>query len=117
MRGMSPTVSFILLIALMAISTTLLYYWVVGQGTAPAVSQAKATIQVDKYNSTVLRITNIGVTNTSSLSALGTTAGDCTFPAAIVLRPGVTYSCTLPAAASGEVRVWADGVNTATVYL
>jgi len=117
MRGLSPTVSFILLIAIAIASTTLLYYWVVGQGTAPNTSQAKVSIQTDVYNSTVLKITNIGVTNTSSLTAMGTTAGNCTFPAATVLMPGVTYACTLAAPVTGEVRIWADGVNTATVHL
>ena len=117
MRGLSPTVSFILLIAIVTASTVLLYYWVVGQGTAPTTSQAKVSVQLDAYNSTVLKITNIDVTNTSSLTAMGTTAGDCTFPTATVLMPGVTYNCSLAAPTSGEVRVWADGVNTATVYV
>ena len=117
MRGISATLSFILLVAIAVVSTLLLYFWVAGEGYAPAVAAAKATIQVYPYNSTVLKVANIGVTNTTALNSLSTTAGDCTFPAATVLVPGVTYNCTLPSPASGELRIWADGVKATSVYL
>ncbi len=117
MRGLSATLSFILLVAITIASTVLLYFWLVAQGASPVTANPKVSIQVNVYNSTVLKVVNIGVTNTSSLSSLNTTAGGCTFPAATVLMPGITYNCTLPSAASGEVRVWAHGVRAATVYV
>lgn len=117
MRGISPVISFVLLIAIVMISMGALYFWVVGSGSAPAVSQVDTTVQVHKYNTTMLKVTNIGVVNTSAYDSLNTTEGDCDFASSTVLIPGVMYNCSLAAPASGEVRVWADGVNPTSVYL
>ncbi|MCK4326952.1 MAG: hypothetical protein KAW41_00570 [Candidatus Diapherotrites archaeon] len=117
MRGISPAIAFVLILAIALLSTLAIYYWVVGQATSPAMTESSTDIQVHNYNSTLLKITNIGVVNTTSLSAMSTSAGDCTFSGPTVLMPGVTYPCSLAAPASGEIRVWAIGVNSATIYL
>ena len=116
-RGISPVVSYVLVIAIAIVGSAALYYWVAGVGGAPTLAQPKTDIQVFAYNSTVLRVTNIGVTNTSELPSMNTTAGDCEFASATVLMPGVTYSCTLAAPASGTIQVWAPGVNAASAFI
>lgn len=117
MRGVSPVVSYVLLIAITIVGAAALYYWVAGAGTAPALTPSKTDIQVWAYDNSTLRVTNIGVTNTSELPGMNTTAGNCEFASATALMPGVTYSCTLADAASGDVQVWAEGVNAASVRI
>ena len=117
MRGLSAIITYVMLIALVIISSVVIYYWLIGTVNAPSVTPVKTDIQVHKYNSSMLKITNIGVTNTSSLSLMNTTAGDCSFTPATILMPGVTNNCSLAAPASGEVRVWAEGVNPSSIYL
>ncbi|MFC2175080.1 hypothetical protein ACFLQ2_04435 [archaeon] len=118
MRGISPVVAFIMLVAIGLLATLAIYYWLIGEtAAAPSLPHSNVDIQVHAYNSSRLRITNIGAVNTTEFSAMETTAGDCTFDSATVLIPGVTHSCSLAAATTGEVRVWASGVNSASIYL
>ncbi len=117
MRGISPLISFVLLVAITIISTGALYFWAGGLAVTPAVTETQTSIQVHVYNSTVLKITNIGVTNTTLLALMETSAGDCDFDPATILLPGVTYNCTLATASSGDISVWADGVTTSSVYI
>ena len=117
MRGISPVIAFVMILAISLLATLVIYYWVIGQATSPSEPYSNTDIQVHKYNSTMLKVTNIGVVNTTSLANMETSAGDCTFSASTVLMPGVTYNCTLGAAGSGETSVWAAGINPASVYL
>jgi hypothetical protein len=107
----------VLLVAIGIVSTGAIYYWLVGSITPPETTPTMTNIQVHKFNSTMLKITNTGVSDTGELAEMSTTGGDCTFAAPVVLEQGVTYSCTLAAPVTGETRVWAEGVNTAVVYL
>ena len=118
MRGISPVVAFVLVLAIALMATLALYYWVLGSTGEPASEvYSNSDIQVHAYNSTRLLITNIGVVNTTRLVRMSTSHGNCVFDAPAVLIPGVTYACSLATPASGEVRVWASGVNAATIYL
>ncbi len=117
MRGVSPSVAFVLIIVISVISSTGLYYWLAGASMPNDLTPTNTDVQIHKVNSTTLRVTNLGVTNSTSLDGLETSAGQCAFASSTVLAPGVSYSCSFSSAPSGQIQVWANGVKTVAVHM
>lgn len=115
MRGISPVISFILIVMIALISTTSLYFFFGGNTDTPTVAGALVTVQVHYVNSSYLRVINTDAENTSSLAGLNTSVGPCAFPVVQELSPGVPVLCSFSSNVSGSFKAWAKGVDSVSV--
>ena len=115
-KGVSETVSFTMIIAISAIISVAIYLWATGAVGVPVVTEQPVAIEAYAYDSQTIRVINLGTTNSSDISALGTSEGDCDFGGIVILEPGMARECTLPAPAAGAVTIYGGAVRSATVY-
>ena len=103
-KGISPTVSFTLILALCVISGVAVYWWVAGTTDSPAMQESPVMLQVSFINSTYARVTNVGVRDVGPFTLLSTSEGDCSFASSTKLQAGIPEMCTFAGAKAGVVR-------------
>ncbi|MCD6522204.1 MAG: hypothetical protein J7K68_00490 [Candidatus Diapherotrites archaeon] len=114
-KGISPAISFMIIVAIVAIGAVAVYFWVSGTLNQPVVKEQPVPIQAYAYNSSAIKVINIGTTNSSEITYLNTSVGACTFSGATVLEPGVAETCVLPVQPSGPVTLYSGATKSFTV--
>ena len=106
-RGLSPVMSFVLILALTTLCAVAIYFWAAGSTGSPAYRDAPVPIQTSFINSTYVRIVNLGARDVGPYSVMPTSGGDCSFALPTTLKAGVPEMCTFAVAKSGVVKFYA----------
>jgi len=114
-KGISAAISFTMIIVVVATISVSIFYWSAGTLNQPAIETRPVPIQAYAYDSDTIKVINIGASNSSEIVFLGTSAGNCNFGVVVILEPGISESCDLPAAASGPVTIYGKAIRSATV--
>lgn len=117
MKGISPIVSIVLLIALAVIISIGIYFWVAGYDFSPSKSAELVEISVTPVGGSNYLVTNTG-TKSIILTYLNTTSGNtCEFNSTVTIEPGTSKQCTLNGVPACEELFYGQGTTTATVIL
>ena len=115
MRGISSVVSFVLIVLIALLGSLVLYTFFGGNTNQPEIASSLITVQVHYVNSSYLRVINVDAENSSFLAGLNTSVGDCAFPVAQELSPGVPVLCEFSSTVSGSFRAFGNGIDSVTV--
>ena len=114
-KGSNETVSFVIIIAVIASSAVFLFLWIGAAVNEEPVTTVEIRIQAYAMNSTTMKVINIISVNSSYISKLTTSEGDCSFSETMILRPGVPEICTFSSSVSGSISVYADTIKPVIV--
>lgn len=115
-RGVSAAVAFTLVLVIVMSSSVALFFWIGGQN-GPELNEEFLRVDAYSINSTAIHLINMGAENSSSLTAMKTSMGDCSFSGPTILQPGIEETCILasPVSAGITVTVYADGIKQVKV--
>lgn len=121
MKGISPVVSTVFLIALAVIVTVGLYFWAAGYAVEPQVPHVDIvdiSVTAVDYTTGDYLVTNVD-TEYFTASALHTSNGtDCDFVGApVTVAPGESAQCNIATAPTGEIVFYHDAIGPATVIV
>ena len=120
MKGITPVVTVVLLIALSAMVGISIYYWSAGMViNEPAPNTDVVDISVTAINVTAgtYLVTNVD-TVTLTITNLSTNTGnDCAFGAETIIIAGEAAQCTIAGAPTGELVFFSDNAGPATVIV
>lgn len=92
-KGVSSSVAFTMIIFIVVVASTSLFFWI-QSSSVPSLNEKFNDMDAHVINSSALSVINMGTENSSSLTALSTSIGNCSFSSATVLQPGVKEACT-----------------------
>ena len=115
-KGVSSTVSYVMVILLVITGAVAVYFWATGQRT-PQLPEEDLPIDAYSISDTEIKVINKGTENSSSLTEMKTSVGDCDFVAATVLQPGIEELCSLsdPVSSGTSITVYANGIKPVLV--
>lgn len=120
MKGITPLVTVVMLVALAMITGVSIYYWVNSQSINQPIPQSQAVeISVTAVNTTAgeYLVTNVDVVSFNTTTLFTSSGDDCDFGSDTELSPGESAQCTIPSAPTGEIVFYRELIGPATIVV